>query len=173
MRTALVGTGAITAEAQHAHTPAKPKAVAPAKAWQPLLFDAHQSATVVALTDLIIPATDTPGAKEARVVEYIDLILNDGAAERRNDFLQGLGWLDGYAIRVHGKPFVQCASDQQVSVLKALDKGATPELKSGAAFFAEVKRLTVSGYYTTRIGIDELNKGGRVPATFACRKNDH
>ena len=44
--------------------------------WKPVLFDAHQNETVIALTDLIILATETPGAKEAQVNRFIDLILS-------------------------------------------------------------------------------------------------
>jgi hypothetical protein len=172
-RTALAGTGALTLEAQHAHSPTEPSR-AEASEWKPLLFDSHQNETVVTLSELIIPATDTPGAKAARVNEYIDLILHDGAADRRNEFLEGLGWLDGFAIRKHANPFVACSPEQQIAMLKELDRaGDEPDLKTGAAFFAEMKRLTASGYYTTRIGISELNKGGRVPSSFACGHDDH
>jgi hypothetical protein len=171
LKGAVAGAGAIAAPAaaqQHQHARAAAPAAAPKPAWKPLLFDAHQNETVVTLSELIIPATDTPGAKAARVNEYIDLLLHDGAPERRNLFLSGLAWLDGYAIRQHGKPFVRCTADQQVGMLKSIDRATDEALKPGAAFFAEVKRLTVSGYYTTKIGIDELNKGGRVPGSFGC-----
>jgi gluconate 2-dehydrogenase gamma chain len=167
---ALAGAGVLSAEAQtaaHAHTtPAAAKPVA--AAWKPLLFDAHQNATVIVLSDLIIPATDTPGAKETRVNEYIDLILHDGAAERRARFVEGLGWIDGFAIRRHAKPFVGCTREQQNALLKQLDGATDPELLPGAAFFQLIKRLTVEGYYTSKAGIAELNKGGRVPKSFAC-----
>ena len=176
LKSALAGAGAVTAGAaqQHsAHQPTAPGPKQPAAAWKPLLFDEHQAATVAALVDVIIPKTDTPGAREARVHEHIDLVLHDGAAQRRNRFLHGLAWLDGYTIRQHGKPFVRASAEEQTAVLKSLDRAQAPELKPGAAFFAEIKRLTVSGYYTTRAGIAELNKGGRVPASFACKGNDH
>jgi hypothetical protein len=85
----------------------------------------------------------------------------------------GLGWLDGYAIRLHNAPFVNCTAAQQIEMLKALDGADDPELKPGADFFREIKRYTIGGYYTSKIGIDELNKGGRVPSTFACEHDGH
>ncbi len=104
LKSALLGTGAVVSgnAAMHSHAsvaaaPASSAAAASAAsssaAWKPLLFDAHQSETVTILSELIIPASDTPGAKQAGVTAYIDLILNDGDAGPREEFLSGLGWL--------------------------------------------------------------------------------
>ena len=174
LKGAIAGAGVTAAQGQHTgHTAAAAKPAA-APAWKPMLFDAHQAETVVNLSEIIIPATDTPGAKAARVVEYIDVLLKDGPAERRNAFLSGLGWLDGYAIRTHKKPFVRCTQEQQIALLKTLDGARQGDLAPGGRFFQQMKGLTVSGYYTSKIGIDELNKGGRVPGTYGCRdKGQH
>ncbi len=174
LKSALLGTGAAVsaAAAGHSHTSVAPASAASAsaaasasEAWKPLLFDAHQSETVMMLSDLIIPATDTPGAKQAGVTAYIDLILNDGAAAAREEFLSGLGWLDGYALRRHKQPFARLSADEQTALLKTLDGTKLPDLKTGARFFKQVKQLTVEGYYTSKIGIDELNKHG-IPGTY-------
>ena len=181
LKTALFGTGAALSGQGHPqthHVAGNAAAAAAAAqagetgAWKPLLFDAHQNGTVVALSDLIIPATDTPGAKAANVNAYIDLVLNDGEPQPRNSFLQGLGWLDGYAIREHGKPFVECTQARQAALLESLDESPVPALSAGTAFLAQAKRLTIEGYYTSKIGIDELNKGG-VPETYACTHESH
>jgi len=137
--------------------------------WRPSVLDDHQNETVIALTDLIIPATDTPGAKAARVNRYIDLFLRDGSASQRESFLSGLSWLDGYAIREHSHPFVHCSPADQTAMLTALDQGTGP----GKKFFAQMKSLTARIYYNTEIGYRELNKGGRVPATFGCEHSSH
>ncbi len=142
--------------------------------WKPLLFDDHQNETVIALTELIIPATDTPGAKAAQVNRYIDLLLNDGGARQREEFLSGLNWLDGYALRLHSKPFVRCTATEQTTMLEALDRGAEDaDLAPGGKFFRRAKRLTSQIYYSTEIGFKELNKGNRVPSTFACQHPEH
>ncbi len=181
LKTALFGTGAALSgqslpHANHLQANAAATAAAAdagkAANWKPLLFDAHQNKTVIALSDMIIPATDTPGAKAVNVNAYIDLVLNDGEPEPRNTFLQGLGWLDGYAIREHGAPFVECTEKQRVAVLNSLDESPFPDLSAGADFFDQVKRLTIEGYYTSKIGIEELNKGG-VPETYGCTHESH
>lgn len=173
---ALVGAGALSAQHTGAHEakPSAAKTPAAKAGWKALLFDEHQTATVATLAELIIPRTDTPGAKDARVHEFIDLILHDGALERRTRFLEGLNWLDGYALREHQLPFVKCTPAQQTAMLTAFEKGGDASLEPGTQFFRAMKGLTVQGYYTSREGIAELNKGGRVPPTFSGHKEgDH
>ncbi len=175
IKSALAGTGAAAAAPLVTQIAPAPAAAAQASAdvaWTPLLFDAHQNETVVALTELVIPETDTPGAKAAKVNEYIDLMLHDVESDKGHGFLKGLGWLDGHAISRHGAPFVALDEKDQVAILESLDEATDPELAIGAEFFSRLKRLTVEGYYTSRIGIAELNKHG-VPSTFACEHDTH
>jgi hypothetical protein len=143
--------------------------------WKPVFFDAHQNETVIALNDLIIPATDTPGAKAALVNRFIDLVLSDSGVEEQTRFLRGLAWLDSYARRTHGVPFVRCTAPQQTALLQTLDPDRKPpdDLRPGVRFFEEIKRRTVAGYYSSKTGFDELNKGERVPKSFGCRHTGH
>ena len=161
-----IGVVAAPAAAAQQRPPgsAAPVTIAPQSAWTPQLFDAHQNETVIALTERIIPATDTPGAKAALVNRHLDKLLHDGPAADQQRVLEGLAWLDGQAIRQHSKPFVRCAESEQVAMLQAMDTGTGP----GNQFFRLAKSLTSSTYYATEIGFKELNKGGRVPASFAC-----
>jgi len=151
------------------------RAQSPAAAWKPVLFDAHQNETVIALTDLIIPATDTPGAKAALVNRFLDLLLSESPAGQQGRFLQGLAWLDAYARRTHGAPFVKCTRAQQTALLETLDPDGKPpaDLRPGVRFFQEIKRRTSSAYYASKVGVDELNKSGRVPASYGCSHPGH
>ena len=129
LKSALVGTGAAAAGPLVTTIAPAPGAAAQAAAeaqWQPMLFDEHQNETVVVLSELIIPATDTPGAKAAKVNEYIDLMLHDVDPDRGHAFLKGLGWLDGHAIGLHGSPFVALEQAQQVEILESLDGSDDP-----------------------------------------------
>lgn len=179
IRTAVLGAGAasVAGAQQHQHT--QLTTIAPAQAaasaaapWTPAILDEHQNATVIQLSELIIPTTDTPGAKDAKVNEWVDLYLKDLAEDKGHSFIMGLGWLDGYSNQKHGKPFVGLSEPQQIAVLEELDGATADELLPGKAFFNEIKRLTVQGYYTSRIGIAELNKDG-VPSTYACTHDSH
>src|SRR6202022_5129383 len=66
-----------------------------APGWKPLFLDEHQNETLIVLSDLMIPATDTPGAKEALVTRYIDLVLAADTHENQRAFLNCIGYLDG------------------------------------------------------------------------------
>src|ERR1700758_3153245 len=88
----------------------------------------HWNDTVVAMIDQIIPATDTPGAKGARVNEFIDVILTEWATpEERANFLQGLAGVDKQSQELFGKDYVDATPVQQVTLLRALDDYAAAE----------------------------------------------
>ncbi|MBI1357733.1 MAG: hypothetical protein GC160_25625 [Acidobacteria bacterium] len=175
-KTATLGFGAAAAASAQQHVHVTEIAPAPAattsEPWAPQVLDAHQNETVIQLSELIIPTTDTPGGKAAKVNEWVDLYLHDLAEDKGHSFLMGLGWLDGYALQLHKEPFIKLSEAQQVKILETLDGAKDEDLAPGAAFFKDMKRLTVQGYYTSKIGIAELNKGG-VPETFACTHGSH
>src|SRR5579859_1563409 len=158
--------------------PAGPQAV-PDPNWKPLFLDPHESETVEVLTELIIPATKTPGAKAALVNRFIDLMLNEEAADRKKSFLQGLSWLDGRALQLHAKPFISLTPDEQKAILTSLadPENKNPDDQAGVRFFQEIKDLTIFGYYTSKIGMDqELEYGGddyHTEFPGACNHPEH
>ncbi len=137
-----------------------------ATAFTPKFFDAHQNETVIVLSELIIPTTDTPGGKAARVNEWMDKLFSDGRVEERSRIVEGLGSLDGISLKKHSTPFIKCSKEQQISILTDLDK-------SNNAFFRQAKALISRIYYATSVGYQELNKGGRVPKTTGCHHPQH
>src|SRR5213594_2301379 len=82
----------------------------------PRVLDADQHALVVTLTDLIIPETDTPGAKGAHVDQFIDVMLADWYdADDRQRFLDGLAEVDARSTAATGKAFVDTTPAQQTT----------------------------------------------------------
>jgi glucoside 3-dehydrogenase (cytochrome c) hitch-hiker subunit len=136
--------------------------------WSPSLFTAHQNETVISLIDLIIPATDTPGAKAALVNRYMDLLLKDGDAAERDRFLAGLKWLDDESMRRNKAQFIKLPAAERVELLESMDCGAG----EGNEFFRTAKSLTARLYYATETGTKELNKRG-IPKSFGCSHNGH
>src|SRR5437899_9215110 len=88
--------------------------------WKPKFFDEHENETVVVLSDLIIPATDTPGAREAQVNRFIDLYLAAESAETQKQYLQALASLDGFCLAKYTKPFTGLTRSEQDEVLTLL-----------------------------------------------------
>jgi hypothetical protein len=146
----------IAAADQHAahKAAAKPAAAGP---WTPKVLSAHQNETVITLSELIIPTTDTPGAKAAKVNEFIDGALGGTSPADRSAFLDGLTWLDAHCQEQHKSPFIGMTGDQQVAVLTTLSTATdpAPAVKPGVDFFKAIKGMTVTGYYTSEIGLQQ------------------
>jgi hypothetical protein len=141
-----------------------------APGWRPLFLDEHQNETLIILGDLIIPATDTPGAKDALVNRYIDLVLAAETHENQRGFLNSLGYLDGESIRRYRAAFRYLAREDQDDLLHSLaySKGASgwtgeaagPDI--GHRHFEQLKQRIVFAYYSSEIGGRELGWDGNV-----------
>ena len=148
----------------------------------------HQNATVVTLTDLIIPETDTPGAKAARVNEFIDVILTEWATpEEKQTFLAGLAGVDKQSNELYGKDFVDATPQQQVTLLRAMDDysaaeraqrrekhgNTVPEFDTQLKgnFYDVFRGITLHGFYTSEIGYTQELKLKIIPgAQHGCVK---
>ena len=120
-----------------------------------LLFDPHQNATVIVICELIIPQTHTPGAKAARVNEFIDVLLASRPKSEQDKFIEGLNWLDTRSQQLFGNFLVDCLAEQQKELLTRLSIVNSAEDVTGQNFFGLVKILTVLGYYTSKEGIEQ------------------
>ena len=125
-----------------------------------------QNEIVVAMSDVMIPATNTPGAKAAKVNEFIDLILTEWATdEEKKIFLEGLAEADHKTNALFGHGFAAASSKEQAAIVQAFDEELAAsrseklpkqvrawELTLLLPFFAQMRRLTLVGYYTSQIG---------------------
>jgi len=138
----------------------------------------HQDATVTTIAEIIIPQTNTPGAKAVRVNEFIDLILTEWYEdEEKAIFLTGLTDVDARSRELYGKDFVECPEKSQVEMLQVLDdevavtrdfsrrrrRNVPPERK----FFFMIKQLTLIGYYTSQAGFEQELHGEIIPPRHA------
>lgn len=122
--------------------------------WKPLFFDSHQNETIVVLSDLIIPETDTPGAKAAQVNRFIDLLLNAETTEIQKNYLEAISWLDGYCLSKYSKPFTALAPSDQTAVLTLLTHpNGNPEIGRGAELFKLIKDSISQAYYSSEAGM--------------------
>lgn len=135
----------------HLHAEQEPVRQAASAAWTPKVLRPRQNETLVALAEAIIPETDTPGAKGARVNEYIDEVLSSAPEADRRRFLEGLDWLDQYSREKHQAPFAQLPPEEQAALLTPLSEGSGPN--TGVEFFRAARAMTITGYYTSAVGI--------------------
>lgn len=147
---------------QHVHPPAG----AQTSYGAPKFFTREEFTIVSRIAELIIPKTNTPGAVEAGVPEYIDYVVNSNE-EWRSLFRTGLKTL-------HAEGFPGMSPQEQTAILtKFIDQpGDDPDIQ----FFRAIKSMTADGYYTSRIGlVDELGyKGNNVLASYpSCEIPEH
>ena len=137
------------------------------------VLTASQYATVETLAEAIIPADErSPGAKEARVADYMDLALSDTEATERQQFLDGLAAFEAEATGRTGTAFAQMTPAQVEALLTDLSRNEKPaegvQQSKAEQFFVAAKHATIHGYYTSEIGIHkELRyKGLQLLAEF-------
>lgn len=162
---------------QERHHSAAPQVQAARGPYQPTFFSAPEYETVSRIADLIIPSTDTPGAAEAGVPEYIDYVVSHNQ-EHQKPIRDGLEWLDQQAHKQHGKRFVEMAEAHQIDLLAPLSDAVDREQAKTAAerFFRMIKSMTADGYYTSQTGlVRELGyKGNTVLSSFpGCNHPEH
>ena len=144
--------------------------------YAPQFFSPDEYATVERLAELIIPGDDGPGAREAGVSEFIDfMVARDPAVQVR--FRYGLTWLDAHAVRLHGKRFRDLDAGSQAEILGPLayrDRHRAGE-EEGRAFFKMMRERTLMGFYTSKVGLQQLDYPGlrsHYPALPGCPHPD-
>lgn len=150
-------------------------AVEAAGAAAPKFFTPYEWRTLRMLVDYIIPADErSPGATEAKVPEYIDFLLSDPDTTEGNrvEVRGGLAWLDGESRHRFGKTFTSASDADRRKILDdiAFPAKAPASLTHGVAFFNRIRDLTASGFFSSKIGWDDLEyKGNKfVPVWDGC-----
>jgi gluconate 2-dehydrogenase gamma chain len=139
------------------------------QAFVPKFFTAHELRTVRMLVDYIIPRDEKTGsANDAKVPEYMDFVLNDTfmtSDPNRVSFRGGLAWLDlECRRRFNGKTFLTSTDPERRQVLDdiAWPRRARPEMAVGVAFFSRARDMTASGFYSSKLGWQDLQYMGHV-----------
>lgn len=132
-----------------------------------IYLNEHELETVAVLCDIILPATDTAGsATEAEVPEFIEFIVKD-LPNHQLPMRGGLMWLDGESNRRFNKVFKSCSNEEQIQIVDDIaypdPEKLKPEMAYGIKFFNLMRNLTMTGYYTTKMGIEDLGYIGNQP----------
>jgi len=141
---------------------ARAQAAVRKQAYKPKFFTAHEYATVVLLSDLIIPKDAKSGsASDAGVPEFIDFIVAAQVA-RQTPMRGGLLWLDSECYERFDKTFLQIDDAQRRQVLDdiAWPKNARPGMGHGVRFFTTMRDLVASGFWSSKVGTTDIGYMG-------------
>ncbi|HVG15105.1 MAG TPA: gluconate 2-dehydrogenase subunit 3 family protein [Chitinophagaceae bacterium] len=130
-----------------------------------VFFTPHEMATITVLGDIIIPKDDRSGsASDAKVPEFIEFIVKD-MPDHQLPMRGGLRWVDMQCLKRYGNAFKDCTAQQQLELVNeiAYPAKAKPEMQPGVAFFDRMRSLTASGFFTSKIGIEDLGYVGNRP----------
>lgn len=131
-------------------------------------FDVHEMATITMLADIIIPRDEKSGsASDAKVPAFIEFIVKDIPAHQM-PMRGGLKWLDMQCLNRYSKSFISITKAEQLTIIDeiAYPLKAKPEMQQGVIFFNRMRELTASGFYTTKMGIDDIGYMGNAPGTW-------
>lgn len=133
--------------------------------YAPKTFSAAHYKTLERLTDIIIPVENgAPGAVAAGAAAWIDMISSEND-ELKASYGKGFAWLDAAMKGRGGADFVSAAAARQIEIIDliAYRRNASPELTPGIEFFTLVRRMTVDAFYTSAIGIKDIDYRGNTP----------
>lgn len=146
--------------------------------WQPVFLTKEQGALVGEIAEIIIPRTDTPGAKDAGVPAFIDTMLKDVYTQADRDrYVAGLKAFDDAARTTHSKAFVELTKPQQTELVKkfhdeavAVELAYDPRPKNlQRPFILMTKELTLLGFFCSEPGATQVLQYVAVPGGYqAC-----
>jgi hypothetical protein len=146
--------------AEYAHQAVHKEKSAAAGKYTPKYFPPHQYETLTSLCETIIPKDEkSGGAIEAGAPEFIDLLTSENTKYQLK-LGGGLFWIDSFCTDRYSATYLDCTPEQKKSVLDLLafrkNAKADPTLSQGVSFFAFVRSLTCDAFYTSKIGIADL-----------------
>lgn len=153
----------------------------------PRTLNAHQEATVKAITEMILPRTDTPGAADVGATAFIDLVLTEWYDEAdRKRFLAGIADVDARSNAVFGQDFVDCQAIQQSQILTDLGEKMARDIAAvnespvsegefpvDPNFYAMLRRLTLTAFYTSEAGATGALHFEIIPGSYEGCATEH
>ncbi len=122
--------------------------------WHGAFFNDEEAATITAFSERLMPgAPGKPGARDAGVLNYIDLALSGAYADQQDFYRRGLAALDAYSHKTHGQPFAKLPAAQQDEVIGAIETGKATEFSypTAQAFFNTLRTHTMEGMFADPI----------------------
>ena len=147
--------------------------------WRPLFLDDHQNQTLIAFGDIVIPETDTPGAKTALVNRFVDQVLAVETHDTQRSFLDALAYVDGESFDRYRAPFAHLTPEQRTEIVTLMAYPHTyesweshaPAADPGNAHFNTLKDWISRAYYSSPAGMRALGYTGAPGGVFeGCKQ---
>ena len=140
----------------------------PALYWTPKYVSEDQARLIESIAEAIIPATDTPGAKDAGVPAFIEKMVHETyPEENRKQFMDGLGAFGKKVEEQEGKSFSELDPDKKLAVIQAENAAALESRGRGERpFFLSIKELTLLGFFSSEIGATQVLRYSAVPGKY-------
>jgi gluconate 2-dehydrogenase gamma chain len=151
----------------------------PELGYKPQFLKEDQAALIAELAEVIIPRTDTPGAKDAGVPSFIDgMLFEVYPAEAKENFMKGLAAFNDEAKQEYGDDFADCTTEQKNALVKKHHDalaGSNVDAsqawyrsggKKAKPFIIEMKELTLAGFFTSEPGATQTLQYNQVPGPF-------
>ncbi|SKC62449.1 gluconate 2-dehydrogenase subunit 3 family protein [Ohtaekwangia koreensis] len=139
--------------------------------WKPVFLAEDQGILVTQVADIIIPKTDTPGAKEVGVPGFIDLMMKDVyAKEEQEKYITSMKAFNDAAEKEHGDPFIELSAEKQTAFVKKLHDEVVKDHSENApayrSFLMTTKELTMLGFFTSEVGATKVLQYVAVPGSY-------
>jgi hypothetical protein len=162
----LMATGVLDrVSAREVHDLTKMQTSAGTGAYTPRALSDHEYKTLVRLTDLIIPEENgKPGAVAAGAAAWIDMLATENT-QIKDIYTKGISWMDAALKKQGATDFVTATPEQQIALVDqiAYRRNSSPDLDPGIQFFTWARRMTVDAFYTSEIGIADIDYRGNHP----------
>ena len=143
----------------------------PDLSYKPIFFNEDQARLISAIAEMILPKTDTPGAIEAGVPNFIDMLINECyKPEEQKSFIEGIAKLDEGAREKYGDNFIECNEVNQKEYILNIHEDAVRALKKDGTiarpFILKLKELTMLGYFVSEPGATQVLQYNQVPGLY-------
>lgn len=134
----------------------------------PLVFSAQDIALLDEIAETILPRTTTPGAKDAKVGQFMTVYVNDCySLEEQALFHKGLVSLENSSHKTYGRSFMALQPAERETFINQLDQYAKAEIAAGKIhYFTMIKQLTLFGFFTSEVGGTQVLRHVAIPGRF-------
>ena len=134
--------------------------------WKPVFFTKEESVLVSAICNVLIPKTETPGAIELHLPQFLDVMINDCLPDAEKVFRKPFNEFSESVINEYSKPFYKCTVEEQYKIIQSLEEKSKSDESDKYKFYQIIKGLTEFGYLSSEYVMKNLLDYQPIPVDF-------